>query len=123
MNQKQIARQMEISLGSVFNILKANRFHPYHVTIVQHLTERDFIRRLVFCEFVRAQLRDNQDFLFNVLFTDEATFTNNGCVNRHNSHYYAQQNPHWYQEKHFQEVFKVNAWCGIVGNHVIGPHF
>ncbi|XP_063915191.1 zinc finger protein 142-like [Zophobas morio] len=94
MSQRQIARQMETSL------------------------ERDLIRRLVFCEFVKAQLRDNQDFLFNDLFTDEATITNNGCVTRHNSHYYVQQNPHWNQEKRFQEVFSVNAWYGIV-NHVI----
>ena len=38
-NQKQISRQMEISLVC---ILKANRFHPYHITIVQHLRDPVF---------------------------------------------------------------------------------
>jgi len=30
-----------------------------------------------------------------MLFSDEATFGNRGGVNRHNYHYYFDQNPHW----------------------------
>jgi hypothetical protein len=47
---------------------------------------------------------------------------NNGSMNRHNSHFYYQENSHWIQESR-NRTFKVNVWCGIFENYVIGPHF
>lgn len=122
-SQRSLSQTHHISKGSVYNILKANEYHPYHCIPVQHLSENDFLLRLQFCAFVRNQLNLNPNFVSHTLFSDEATFTNNGCFNRHNSHYYSQANPHWFQESHFQCIFKVNVWCSIVGDHVIGPHF
>lgn len=122
-SQREIARTVDISKYSVFNILKANTFHPYHVMLVQHLTEEDYPRRVRFCQFLRNKLADNPNFLRAVLFSDEATFNNNGVVNRHNSHYYSQENPNWIRETNFQRIFSCNAWCGIVDDFIIGPHF
>jgi hypothetical protein len=48
---------------------------------------------------------------------DEARFTNNGEVNRHYAHYYRQENLRWinsFVETHFQNVFHVNVWRGII---------
>lgn len=58
-----------------------------------------------------------------MLFSDESRFSNNGAVNRHNCHYYSPENPRWIRETHFQNVFSVNVWCGIINEHIIGPHF
>lgn len=38
------------------------------------------------------------DFFRYVLFSDEATFHNIGQPNRHNCHYWAVENPHWYRQ-------------------------
>jgi hypothetical protein len=91
-------------------------------TLVQGLKETDYPKRLNFCRFVREQIILDQTFLENVLFSDEASFNNNGGVNKHNCHYYAQNNPRWIREGHFQTVYSTNAWCGILGNKIIGPY-
>ena len=44
-------------------------------------------KRLNFCRFVREQTTLDQNFWENVLFSDEASFSNNGGVNKHNCHY------------------------------------
>ena len=58
-----------------------------------------------------------------MLFSDEANFANTGNVNRHNMHYWANENPRWMRTVPFQHLWYVNCWCGDVGNHVIGQHF
>ena len=74
-------------------------------------------------EIVRGQTILDQIFLENVLFSDEASFSNHWGVNKHNCHYYAQNNPHKIREEHFQRVYSTNAWCGILENKIIGPQF
>ncbi|KYN22267.1 hypothetical protein ALC57_05337 [Trachymyrmex cornetzi] len=58
-----------------------------------------------------------------MLFSDEATFGNRGGVNRHNYHYYSDQNPHWQRSQEFQRQWSINVWVGILGNNIIGPYF
>lgn len=47
----------------------------------------------------------------------------NGSVNRHNSRYWSDSNPHWMRESKSQYPQKLNVWAGIVGEHIIGPFF
>lgn len=47
----------------------------------------------------------------------------NGSVHKHNCRYWAQENPHVGRETHTQFPEKLNVWCGILGNHIIGPFF
>lgn len=63
-----------------------------------------------------------QDLLFKtkIVFTDEACFSLNGQVNRQNSRYWSDKNPHWAQECHTQNPQKINVWAGIVGYKVVG---
>ncbi|RZC39069.1 HTH 24 domain containing protein, partial [Asbolus verrucosus] len=86
-SQRQISREIEISQSSVLRILKSERFHPYHVILVQALNEADYEKRIRFCHFMRDKMNQQLDFLRFVMFSDEAKFCNNGAVNRHNSHY------------------------------------
>lgn len=65
----------------------------------------------------------NDIFLKNILWIDEAIFESHGQINRHNKHYYAEQNPHCAKVHNFQGRWTVNVWLGIVGDHVIGPEF
>ena len=56
-------------------------------------------------------------------FSDEANFANTGNVNRHNMHYWSNENPRWMRTVPFHHPWSVNCWCGIFGYHVIGPYF
>ncbi|EZA55092.1 hypothetical protein X777_05364 [Ooceraea biroi] len=38
-------------------------------------------------------------------------------------HYWAEDNPHWLRQVQHQHPWTVNVWCGIIGNHIIGPFF
>ena len=85
--------------------------------LLQELHEDDSDRRMQFCEEFGA--------LFNyrdVIWTDEAKFSLDGSVNRHNCVYYAEENPH--------QIFKrsvnspgIMVWAGICPIKVIGPYF
>ena len=68
-------------------------------------------------------MRTDVSFLSHVHFFDEANFANTGNVNRHNMHYWANENPRWMKTVPFQHPWSVNCWWGIVGDHVIGPYF
>lgn len=113
------ARHM-VSHSTVHKILKRNRQRPYKIHKVQALVPGDTQRRMDYCRWL---LRQNRNFVKNVIYTDESTFTNNGMWNRRNSHYWASSNPYQTQETGFQTRWKHNVWAGILGNQILGPVF
>jgi hypothetical protein len=115
--QRSVAREVGISQTSFCRILRENKFHSYHVQLVQEFKETDFERRLDFCHFIRTQMQVDNNFIKKILFSGEAKFSNNGSFNKHNCHYYAQENPLWIRETHFQRIVSVNVWCGIFGDN------
>lgn len=64
----------------------------------------------------------NRNFPGSVLFTDECNFSRDGMFNTHNLHYWNEENPHVTWNRGSQERFSVNIWCGIHGDHLIGPY-
>lgn len=119
---RNLAADAGMSKTSVLRILRNYKFHPYHITLHQELNELDFERRVDFCHWFRRWITENNS-LENIIFSDEATFTNHGQVNRHNMHYWAEENPHWMRTVAYQHPWSVYTWCGIFGDVVIGPHF
>lgn len=120
---RQLARSSGISQSSILRILHRHKFHPYHVSLHQELHGDDFQNRVDFCNWAEEQINNNRDFVSTILFSDEASFTNRGQVNRHNLHYWAEENPHWIRQVDHQRPWSVNVWCGVVGDHLIGPYF
>ncbi|KFM71424.1 hypothetical protein X975_15209, partial [Stegodyphus mimosarum] len=59
---------------------------------------------------------------FSVIFSDEASFHLSGIVNRHNVRVWRSGNPHEYHEAQ-RDSPKVNVWCGLMYDRVIGPFF
>lgn len=117
---RKIAREAGISQSSVIRILARHKFHPFHISLHQELHGNDFQNRINFCQWGLLQ---NHSFFSNVLFTDEATFTNHGSINLRNAHYWSVDNPHWLREIDHQRQWSVNVWCGILNDKVIGPYF
>ena len=127
LNPHASSRQMEkksgISQRSVLRILHQHKFHPYRISFHQDLYGNDFLKHVNFCNWIGRKMRTDVSFSSHVLFFDEVNFANTGNVNRNNMHYWANENPWWIRTLPFQNWWSVNCWCGIVGNHVIGPYF
>ena len=120
---RQIQVQTGIPRETARRILNLHKFHPYHITLTQELLPPDFQRRLQFCLWARGMIDNNVNFFRNVLFSDEATFHNTGQLNRHNCHYWSQENPHWVRAVDHQNRWSLTTWCGIVDGNLIGPFF
>lgn len=76
-----LEKATNISKSTVNRILRFNHFHPYHYTSVQNLHPGD--AELQFCrEFLALSYR-YENFLDNILWTDESLFTREGIFNQH----------------------------------------
>jgi len=112
---RRIASRLRVPQSRVWRTLHNDGLYPFHHQPV-HLHPGDDAQRLQFCHW----LSHKRELLPYILFTDEATFSRNGINNTHNSHNWAQVNPHTALETNFQTRFSVNVWCGI-NDMLIGP--
>lgn len=120
---RQLSRDSGMSQSSVCNVLKRNKYHPFHISLHQDLHGDNFQNRVRFCQWALQQMQRNPNFFYLVLFSDESSFTNHGAVNRHNLHYWSVENPHWLRQVDHQRPWSVNVWYGIIGDKLIGPYF
>jgi transposase len=121
---RRTAMELGVPKTTISRILKEQRFHPYKLQILHHLTEDDPDRRLEMCEWFSNKLDENDRFTEDcVLFSDEALFYVNGEVNRQNVRYWSQNNPHWVDHSKQQGAQKIMVWCGLWKAHVLGPFF
>ena len=120
---RKIQYQHGVPKSTANRILRNYKLHPYHITLTQALKNEDFIRRVRFCNWAENQIIRDPLFFHHMLFSDEATFSKSGGVNRHNCHYYSEGNPHLQRNEELQWQWSINVWAGIVGDYVIGPYF
>lgn len=78
------------------------------------MAENDFGQRTKFCEYARVQSNRNNNFIANILFSEEVTFYFNGHVNLQNNRDWFYEIPHRMQDYHAQGPQKINVWAGIV---------
>lgn len=120
---RRLSAQMGISQSSVMRILRANKWHPYKLQMLQHLTEDDPDRRVEFCEWALNMHENVPGFVSSILFSDEANFYVSGEVNKQNVRYWMDSNPHWMSDCKSQGAEKLMVWCGIWGDRIVGPFF
>lgn len=118
---RRLSTATRISQSAIWRILKKEKLYPFHLNPVQNLLPQDPPARLRFANFLQEQITNDPTFLEKNLFTDEATFTRRGVFNWHNNHLWDYENPHGVKARTFQHEFKVNVWCGVIGNFLIGP--
>lgn len=116
-------RDLGISMKSIHRVLKKHNYHPYSYNLVQHLKETDYNRRVEFAEWVTVKSQENHNFLRNIIWCDESKFTKNGLYNRHNSHYWSQDNLYLTKERGFQDRWEFNVFCAIRDNQIVALHF
>jgi len=107
---RRIARRLRVPHTKVWRTLHAEGMYLYHVQRVQHLGPGDFAERLEFCKW----LNGSRELHRYILFTDESQFSRDGVNNTHNSHVWADGNPHATVESNFQQRFSVNVWCAVL---------
>ena len=78
--------------------------------------------RAAFATDILNRIEEDNEYLQRVCFSDEATFYVLGRVNRHNVRVWGSERPNVYFE-HERDSPKVNVWCGLMHNRVIGPFF
>jgi hypothetical protein len=62
------------------------------------------------------------DFPQQILWTDEASFKLNGQINRHNSVYWSDSDPHEFIQEELN-VTGLTVWVGIWSGGIVGPYF
>lgn len=107
--QREISRNLGISLGTVNRSLKASGIKPYKYTFVQQLTEDDPDRRLEFCNWIVSH---PERWCRRIVFSDESTFYLNGEVNKHNLFYYSTENEHRFKETPMKSP-GVTVWAAV----------
>lgn len=90
---------------------------------VQNLTNAHKEARLNFCQNMVNNININQNYLHNILFTDQATFVTSAMYNRKNTHFWASENPRAIREIKRSGRQSLHVWCGILNGRVIGPIF
>ena len=72
---RYLAQQLRTSIGSTHSILtkKLSLYH-FKVIICQKLQERNFERRVEFCEWFKEKLDEDPDFLGRFIMSDEVHF-------------------------------------------------
>ena len=68
-------------------------------------------------------VQNDPSFFWYVLFSDESKFYSDGQLNRHNCHYWSDENPHWYRPMDHQNRWSVMVWCERVNGYLNGPYF
>ncbi len=119
---RQGADQTGISKSSYQRAMDQLNFKPYRPTLIVHLNEDDFDRRSEFCEIWLDKFANDSDLLDRIFWSDEAKFSMNSTVNRHNCTYWARENPHFHFEVPNNQQ-GVTVWCGMSSNGLIGPFF
>ena len=98
------------------------KMKPYKPQLHQRILDLDRPKRLDFANWATTQELGEADFARHILFTDEATFTERGSVNKQNLRQWRRVNPRWTIARP-QRGWKVNVWAGIFGDRIIGPIF
>lgn len=74
------------------------------------------LRWLQFCEIMMQRIDADPNYLFSIIYSDEATFQLNGHVNRHNCRFWSDENPRWMSEARAQYPRKLNVCAGVLNN-------
>lgn len=120
---RQLARNLNLKASKVWRCLKRKNQIAFKPKFLHTLENGDEVSRMEYSLWCQGNFLTDMSFLSRIMFTDEATFTTNGVVSSQNSRYWAEHNPSWVINCKRQYSSKINVWCGILNNKIIGPFF
>ena len=115
--------QLQVPRSTIHKVLHKNlRLYAYKIQLLQELKPDDKPKRKEFAVNILEKMEEDGHFLNRICFSDEATFHVSGKLNKHNARIWGSENPHITREIE-RDSPKVNVWCGLLCNKVIGPFF
>ncbi|KAJ8953519.1 hypothetical protein NQ318_023643 [Aromia moschata] len=117
-SSRQIEAESGISRRRALSVLKKHKFRPYTIR-KQQLLPTDPERRLDFCNWYLQQIEQDQLFFKNIIWTDESYVSSAGIFNRHNKHYWSEDNPHQTVDVQNQGRFGFSVWCALYNNRIL----
>lgn len=122
--KKSLARrslELGIPKSTVYKVVRKRlKLRAYKIQLLHEIKITDKVKRVDFAVFILDSIEENENFLENVMFSDEATFHVSGSVNRHNCRIWGSEPPHEFIE-HQRDSPKVNVWCGLMHDRIVGP--
>ncbi|GFV40694.1 DUF4817 domain-containing protein [Trichonephila clavipes] len=116
-----VARRTGIPYSTVWLALRRTlRCYPYKIHRHHELLPGDSVNRRAFAVLAFQKMAEDDDWLSNLLWTDEAHFALRGSVNTHNCRIWATENPRTVVETPLPDE-KVTVWVGFTTSTVIGP--
>ena len=119
---RNAALDLNLKKSSVHRIARKLKFYPYKISVTHALKKQDKIARVTFARTMLLRVEEDMHYLRRIAFSDEATFHVSGVVHRHNVRIWARENPRAFQE-YDPNSPKINVWCGLTIDRVIGPYF
>ena len=120
---RRVSAETDLSYGSIQRILRKDlKMFPYHVQLLQQLYPHDFDVREEMCSNLLRRFTNDPMFIDCILFSDESTFHVSGRVHRHNCRIWGLERP-IPERQHERDSPKVNVWCGMTTNGIVGPFF
>ena len=74
----------QCALETGVSIFKTARWKVFIPRLLHALNEDDPDRRVQYCEWFQNMVREDEEFMGKMIWSDEAQFKLNGTVNRHN---------------------------------------
>ena len=102
-SSRALARSTGASHQTVLRYLRRQlRLFPYKLQLTQRLKRGDKAKRQGFCRWLLGRWGSPR-FRQSLLFSDEANFYLNGCVNKQNCRVWGRENPHALVERDILE--------------------
>ncbi|GAA48811.1 transposable element Tc3 transposase [Clonorchis sinensis] len=115
----QVSQLTGIPRASVHRIMRRHRhLYPHHFTLIQNITEEDKEQRVTFANW----LLDNEEIVPNILWSDEANFSVDGIINKHNCMIWSRKAPHEYLT-HDLHSPHLCVWKGFSSKCLLRPFF
>lgn len=121
-SSREVAMQCGTCKSYVLAALRKHGFKPLKIRRVHHIQEGDLARRAAFCTWLLREKELDAESFARILWTDEASFTNQGWFNRKNTIHWSPHNVREARSGRPQIRFGFNVWCGLIGSKVIGPY-
>lgn len=123
MSVRCLSQEFGLSKSTTWRILRKDLgLHPYKVQLTQELQPQDHETRRVFADWASEQLETSPHFGEKIIFSGEAHFWLNGCLNKENCRIWNDNNPREILETPLHSE-KLTVWCGLWAGGIIGPYF
>ncbi|GBM12225.1 hypothetical protein AVEN_21028-1 [Araneus ventricosus] len=119
----ECAQELGLPKTTVHKVLKKRlHFSGYKLQLLHAIKPADRPKRFAFATDMLNEIDSDERFLRKIMFSDEATFHVCGHIHCHNVRVWVSENPRAYVE-YKRNTPKVNMWCALMHDKVIGPFF